>query len=29
MTNPSTVQIPVVVDVSVTVKDEEVVGATV
>jgi hypothetical protein len=29
MANPATVQIPVVVDVSVTVKDEEVVGATV
>ena len=28
MTNPATVQIPVVVDVSVTVKDEEAVGVT-
>ena len=28
MTNPTTVQIPVVVDVSVTVKDEEAVGVT-
>jgi hypothetical protein len=29
MTNPATVQIPVVVDISVTVKDEEALGATV
>jgi hypothetical protein len=29
MTNPATVQTPVVVDVSVTVKDDEAVGATV
>jgi hypothetical protein len=29
MTNPATVQIPVVVDVSVTVKDDEAVGETV
>jgi hypothetical protein len=29
MTNPATVQIPVVVDVKVTVKDDEAAGATV